>query len=112
MLSPLECEIIRSACDGQSDMTLVAEVSRREQLTEAIRSGRADVAIVGLSPGEPASEVLLLLNEYPSLKLVILSSDRDEARLYQLSLQQTTMLDFTPKDLLRVLRSAFSTEPD
>ncbi len=112
MLSPLECEIIRSACDGQSDIELVAEVSRHEQLSEAIRRTHADVVILGLSRLGPASEVPLLLIEYPCLKLVTIDSDRVEARLYQLSLQQTTMLDFTPKDLLRVLRSSFSTEPD
>ncbi len=97
-------EIIERAVAGQPDMEIVDELPREDMLSEALTRAGANVMI---SAGEHDDVALQrLLEELPSLKVLVVSADGRDTALYELRPTRTPLGEVSPQTIVDAIRGA------
>jgi DNA-binding NarL/FixJ family response regulator len=76
-------ELIMTTISDQRDIELVGEVSKSEDLTEAVAQTRPDVLIIAMDEREKYRvQCGFLLGRYPEMKILALAPDQNRAQFY------------------------------
>lgn len=75
-------ELIMATIADQSDIELVGEVGRQQDLTDAVAQARPDVLILGMDDQENRAQCGFLLGRYPEMKIIALAADQNRALFY------------------------------
>jgi DNA-binding NarL/FixJ family response regulator len=99
-------EIVETVVSSQPDMTVTEPVRRRESVAAAARRVRADIVILGESNDEPGEAPWRVLEENPSLKLLIIANNGHRATRYELRPHQVVIGDISPEDIIDAVRAS------
>ncbi len=76
-------ELISATIADQPDIELVGEVSKQEELTEAVDQARPDVLIIALDDRDKyRAQCGFLLGRYPEMKILALAPEQNRALFY------------------------------
>jgi DNA-binding NarL/FixJ family response regulator len=103
-------EIVETMVTSQPDMASAGCVRRSESVAEAARRVRADLVILGENHEGADGAPWDVLNEYPRLKLLTISSDGHRATRYELRPHQVVIDEISPENLIGAIRAAMDEE--
>jgi DNA-binding NarL/FixJ family response regulator len=107
-MPPLLGDIVRETLIRQTDLEVLAEVGTRGEIESAVTSVGADVAILGIAPGDWATlDGLLraLFTSHPRLRVIALASDGRSGYVYQLEPRTVAIADVSPTSLVQTIRT-------
>jgi DNA-binding NarL/FixJ family response regulator len=106
--------MVRAALEGvfteQADMRVVGDVSEPAEVLLAVGRTGADVVILGMQDTELPGIASHLLDQYPHLKILAVSSERRQVFLYELRPQLVSIGEMDAHGLLHAIRTAMRTE--
>jgi hypothetical protein len=92
-------------------MHIVGQVKGQVEVLIAVKVG-VDVVVLGAPKAEPAPGIVShLLNEFPFMKVVVLSTSEDRAMGYWLGVHHTRIDRSTPNTLLHGIETLFKMTP-
>jgi hypothetical protein len=94
-LTGIVADIVRSALASAEDIEIVGGPALS-----------ADVAILGLGGQARTDAPVVLLRQYPSLKVLAVEGDGREAALYEMRPHRTELGEISPTTLLEAVRTA------
>jgi DNA-binding NarL/FixJ family response regulator len=76
-------ELIMATIADQSDIELVGELGKQQDLTDAVAQSRPDVLIIGMDDQDRnRAQCGFLLGRYPEMKIIALAADQNRALFY------------------------------
>jgi DNA-binding NarL/FixJ family response regulator len=99
-------ELVREIIQRQPDMEIVGEIVDPLHVLLAARETRAEAVIVALKNSEDPGLISHLLAECPSLTILGLASQGDDAFIVQMCPQRTEIIDSSVANILSALRQA------
>jgi chemotaxis response regulator CheB len=76
-------ELIMNTIADQSDIELIGEVSKQEDLTEVVSQARPDVLIIAMDEQEKyRMQCGFLLGQHPEMKILALAPEQNRAQFY------------------------------
>lgn len=100
------CGVIKEIISAEPDMEIVGEVTDGIRLLLAAGEAQADVVVTGLRDSELPGICSHLLNEYPHLKVLALTTDGRTGSLYEFQLHEVPLGEISQQELLAAIRSA------
>lgn len=99
-------ELISTTIADQPDIEVVGEVSKHEDLIEAVAQARPDVLIVPLDNRDKYRvQCGFLLGRYPEMKILALAPDQNRALVYWASLDiRSKVLESSEAGILEAMR--------
>jgi DNA-binding NarL/FixJ family response regulator len=100
-------DIVRETLAAHQDVTIIADVATRDELTPAIRRTDATVAIIGVESDawNGLNDLLrALLAERPRLTVIALASDGRTGYVLQLLPSAVAIDDISPQSLVETIR--------
>jgi DNA-binding NarL/FixJ family response regulator len=107
-MPPLLGDIVRETLIHQTDLEVLAEVGTPSEIDSAVTSTNADVAILGIRPGDWATlDQLLraLFTNHPRLRVIAIASDGRSGYVYQLEPRTIAIADVSPTALVQTIRA-------
>jgi two-component system, NarL family, response regulator DesR len=107
-MPPLLGDIVRATLARDPDVEILAEVASHDAIAPAVDRSDADVAILGVSPGEWSglSHVLReTLAAHPRLIIIALASDGRSGYVYRMQPRGVVINDITPRSLVQVIHA-------
>jgi DNA-binding NarL/FixJ family response regulator len=106
--------MVRAALEGvfadQGDIQVVGDVSDPTEVLLAVGRTGADVVILGIQDTELPGIASHLLDQYPYLKILAVSSERQHVFLYELRPQLVSIGERDAHGLLHAIRTAMRSE--
>jgi DNA-binding NarL/FixJ family response regulator len=110
MLPPM----VRAALEGvfadQADIRVVGDVSDPTEVLLAVRRTGADVVILGMQDTKLPGIASHLLDQYPHLKILAVSSEHRQVFLYELRRQLVSLGEMDAHGLVQAIRTAMRSE--
>ena len=110
MLPPMVRAALKEVVADQADMRVVGEVSDPVAVLLAVGRTQADVVVLGMQDTELPGIASHLLDQYPHLKILAISSERRQAFRYELRPQLVSIGEMDAHDLLHTIRTVMRSE--
>jgi DNA-binding NarL/FixJ family response regulator len=115
-LPALAADLVERVVDTQADMAVVARLDGAPDLPDLARAGEPDVVMIGLADSPALPEACLpMFAANGALTVLGLQHDGAVAHLYRLRLEHHELGEFSPQELVTLIRRAArrspSTEP-
>ena len=101
-------DIVRETLSAQHDVTIIADVRARDEITPAVQQTDADVAVIGVAADawNSLNDLLReLLAERPRLTVIALASDGRNGYVFQLLPSSVAIDDISPQSLVEAIRA-------
>lgn len=103
-------ETLGNALSQQADM-VVARTGNYVEVLLAVRETQADVVVIGMEDTEPPGIASHLLEEYPSLRIIVVDIDDQRAFRYELRPALVLIGEASSTQLPRIIRNAVRSRP-
>jgi DNA-binding NarL/FixJ family response regulator len=97
-------DVLAHGLASQPDIAVAADVARTEHVADAVRRSGASAVVTCSNDGRLPDGCRRLLDAFPRLRIIVLTTDGRAAALYRLVLHRTCWTDIAPEDVLTALR--------
>jgi DNA-binding NarL/FixJ family response regulator len=109
-LPPTVRDVLGEVLAYQADVRVVGDVSDQAEVLLAVGRTGADVVILGMHDAELPGIASHLLDQYPHLKILAISSERQQVFLYELRPQLVSIGEMDGHGVLHAIRTAMRSE--
>ena len=108
----LLAELVARLIDSAPDVEIVGRVPIDDTLMTRAREMKADAVVLGAPANASDDSLDAMLYEFPTVKLLVFTSDAHQATLYELRPHRTPIGELSRDRLLDAIRSAVATRSE
>jgi hypothetical protein len=110
-VSPLLAGLVTSVLQSHLPLDVIGTLRTRTRLAERLNELAPELVLLGLRADETDASALLLIEQFPSAKFLVLEPSGKHAWLYETGLDRTEFTDVSTQSLVTALASRFNITP-